>query len=123
MIVRPRPHWIRLLFVRRGSLVHRIAAQQLFVFALSCAVVYAHGQLLSWKVTLNASPFSLMGVALAIFLGFRINASYDRYWEARKHWGAVLVESRSLAWTCAPLCWAWWVLRRPCATSCAASPP
>lgn len=97
MIVRPRPHWIRLLFVRRGSLVHRIAAQQLFVFALSCAVVYAHGQLLSWKVTLNASPFSLMGVALAIFLGFRINASYDRYWEARKHWGAVLVESRNLA--------------------------
>jgi putative membrane protein len=86
-----------LLFVRRGSLVHRIAAQQLFVFALSCAVVYAHGQLLSWKVTLNAAPFSLMGVALAIFLGFRINASYDRYWEARKHWGAVLVESRNLA--------------------------
>jgi len=97
MIVRPRPHWIRLLFVRRGSLVHRIAAQQLFVFALSCAVVYAHGQLFLWKVTLNASPFSLMGVALAIFLGFRINASYDRYWEARKHWGAVLVESRNLA--------------------------
>lgn len=97
MIVRPRPHWIHLLFVRRGSLVHRIAAQQLFVFALSCAVVYAHGQLFLWKVTLNASPFSLMGVALAIFLGFRINASYDRYWEARKHWGAVLVESRNLA--------------------------
>lgn len=85
------------MFVRRGSLVHRIAAQQLFVFALSCAVVYAHGQLFLWKVTLNASPFSLMGVALAIFLGFRINASYDRYWEARKHWGSVLVEGRNLA--------------------------
>jgi putative membrane protein len=97
MIVRPRPHWIRLLFVRRGSLVHRIIGQQLFIFALSVAVVMAHGQLFLWKVTLNSSPFSLMGVALAIFLGFRINASYDRYWEARKQWGSVLVEARNLS--------------------------
>lgn len=97
MIVRPRPHWLRLLFVRRGSLVHRIAWQQLFVFALSCGVVWAHGTLFHWKVTLTASPFSLLGVSLAIFLGFRINASYDRFWEARKLWGAILVEARNLA--------------------------
>ena len=96
MIVRPRPHWIRLLLVRRGSLVHRIYGQQLFVFLLSCAVVLAHGQLFLWKVPLNASPFSLMGVSFAIFLGFRINASYDRFWEARKHWGSVLVDARNL---------------------------
>ncbi len=96
MIVRPRPHWIRLLIVRRGSLVHRIYGQQLFIFALSCAVVLAHGQLFLWKVPLTASPFSLMGISFAIFLGFRINASYDRYWEARKQWGSVLVEARNL---------------------------
>jgi putative membrane protein len=40
-----------------------------------------------------------MGVSFAIFLGFRINASYDRFWEARKHWGSVLVESRNLTRT------------------------
>lgn len=97
MIVRPRPHWIHLLFVRRGSLIRRIFPQQLFILLLSSAVVWIHGQLFLFKVTLNASPFSLMGVALAIFLGFRINASYDRFWEARKHWGAMLVESRNLA--------------------------
>ncbi len=77
-------------------MVHRIYGQQLFVFALSCAVVLAHGQLFLWKVPLNASPFSLMGVSFAIFLGFRINASYDRFWEARKHWGSVLVDGRNL---------------------------
>ncbi|WP_169197118.1 bestrophin family protein [Aromatoleum buckelii] len=97
MIVRPRPHWMHLLFVRRGSLVSRILPQQLFILALSCGVVLMHGQLFHFKVTLNANPFSLMGVALAIFLGFRINASYDRYWEARKLWGDVLVETRNLA--------------------------
>lgn len=93
MIVRPRPHWIRLLFVRRGSLLQRTAGQQLFIFTLSAAVVMAHGRFFDWKVTLTSAPFSLMGVALAIFLGFRINASYDRYWEARKQWGTVLVVS------------------------------
>lgn len=97
MIVRPRPHWIHLLFVRRGSLIRRILPQQLFIVLLSSAVVWIHGQLFLFKVTLNAGPFSLMGVALAIFLGFRINASYDRFWEARKHWGTVLVEARNLA--------------------------
>ena len=97
MIVRPRPSWVGLLFARRGSLMPRIAGQLLFVFVLSCAVVVAHGTLFRWKVTLTAAPFSLMGVALAIFLGFRINASYDRYWEARKLWGGVLIETRNLA--------------------------
>ena len=97
MIVRPRPHWLHLLFVRRGSLMQRILSQLLFILALSTLVVVMHGQLFHWKVTLTSGPFSLMGVALAIFLGFRINTSYDRYWEARKHWGAVLVETRNLA--------------------------
>jgi len=97
VIIRPRPHWVHLLFVRRGSLIQRILGQQLFIFILSSAVVVAHGQFFHWKVTLTSSPFSLMGVALAIFLGFRINASYDRYWEARKQWGSILVEARNLA--------------------------
>lgn len=96
MIVRPRPHWLHLLFVRRGSLLWRIVPQLAFTVLLALVVVVVHGQLFSWKVTLTSSPFSLMGVALAIFLGFRINASYDRYWEARKLWGAVLIETRNL---------------------------
>ena len=89
MILRPRPHWLHLLFVRRGSLLQRIVSQQLFIFSISVLVVVFHGQLFHWKVTLTSGPFSLMGVALAIFLGFRINASYDRYWEARKLWGVI----------------------------------
>lgn len=101
MILRPRPHWLRLLFARRGSLLRRIVPQLMFTVLLAGAVVVAHGQLFHWKVTLTSSPFSLMGVALAIFLGFRINASYDRYWEARKLWGSVLIEARNL--TCQAL--------------------
>ena len=96
MIVRPRPHWLHLLFVRHGSILYRIFPQLVFTTGLACVIVLAHGQLFHWKVTLTSSPFSLMGVSLAIFLGFRINASYDRYWEARKLWGKLLIEARNL---------------------------
>jgi putative membrane protein len=39
----------------------------------------------------------LLPIALALFLGFRNSASYDRFWEGRKLWGALLNTSRSLA--------------------------
>lgn len=96
MILRPRLNWWRMLLVWRGSILKRIAPQLLFVAALSALVVRFHGELLHWKVTLTAVPFSLVGVALAIFLGFRNSASYDRYWEARRLWGRLLTDSRTL---------------------------
>jgi len=40
-------------------------------------------------------PVALIGTALAFYLGFKNNASYDRLWEARKIWGAILNGSRS----------------------------
>lgn len=41
-------------------------------------------------------PVSILGGALAIFLGFRNSSAYDRWWEARKIWGAIVNDSRSL---------------------------
>lgn len=40
---------------------------------------------------------SVIGVAVALFLGFKNDASYDRQWEARKIWGAIVNTSRSWA--------------------------
>lgn len=96
MIVRPRPNWLRMLFVRRGSILNKVLPQLGVTTALSVLVVIFHGELLHWKVTLTTVPFSLVGVALAIFLGFRNSASYDRYWEARKLWGKLLTDSRNV---------------------------
>jgi putative membrane protein len=97
MIIREKDNWLRLLFVWRGSVLPQILPRLLVLLALSVAVVLYHGQLLSYKVPLNAAPFTLFGVALAIFLGFYNNASYDRFWEGRKLWGALLNTTRSLA--------------------------
>ena len=97
MIVRPRQHWLRMLFVLRGSVLPRILPQLATVTFFALLVTFLHGQLFHLKVPLTFVPFTLIGVALAVFLGFRNNASYDRYWEGRKLWGMILSESRTLA--------------------------
>ena len=37
-----------------------------------------------------------LGIAISILLSFKISQSYDRWWEARKIWGAIVNDSRSL---------------------------
>ena len=38
--------------------------------------------------------FTLIGVVLSIFLGFKNSACYDRWWEARKLWGLLIATAR-----------------------------
>ncbi|MEQ8363858.1 MAG: bestrophin family protein [Cyclobacteriaceae bacterium] len=40
---------------------------------------------------------SLVGIVLGLFLVFRTNTAYDRWWEGRKHWGLLVNNTRNLA--------------------------
>lgn len=97
MIVRDRPSLLALFFILRGSVLPMIFPQVLFVLILSAFVVWGHS---FWPVLVpgfNSAPLALVGIALSIFLGFRNNACYDRWWEARKDWGLLILASRCLA--------------------------
>jgi ion channel-forming bestrophin family protein len=51
---------------------------------------------LGWKwLALPWLPIALLGTAVAFIIGFKNNASYDRLWEARRIWGAIVNSSRS----------------------------
>jgi putative membrane protein len=51
---------------------------------------------LEWKwVAIPWLPVSLIGTAVAFYVGFKNNQSYDRVWEARKVWGGIVNLSRS----------------------------
>eukprot|EP00977_Amphora_coffeiformis_P000716 scaffold152_cov163-Amphora_coffeaeformis.AAC.14 len=41
-------------------------------------------------------PFTALGVAISLFLGFHNNASYGRWWEARTIWGTHIIDLRNL---------------------------
>lgn len=48
-------------------------------------------------LAINFTPIGVLGSALAIFVAFRNNSSYARWWEARQLWGNIQSSSRVLA--------------------------
>jgi ion channel-forming bestrophin family protein len=96
MIVRPKTNWWTMLFWWRGSMMKQMLPQLSIVAVLSVIAVRTEGTLFKHKVPLNATPFTLVGVALALFLGFRNSSAYDRWWEGRKLWGALVNTMRTL---------------------------
>ncbi|KVO87158.1 hypothetical protein WL21_18720 [Burkholderia ubonensis] len=96
MIVRPRQNWLQMLFVWNGSVLQSIIPQLVFMAIVSTLAVFTNGRIFGEKIPLNTAPFTLFGLALAIFLAFRNNASFERFKEARHLWGDVLIASRTL---------------------------
>lgn len=67
-------------------------AALLFVWDVVVTVTYY------WvPFTAPSLPLTLFGTALALFLGFRSNSAYQRWWEGRVLWGQMINASRSLA--------------------------
>eukprot|EP01137_Pigoraptor_chileana_P037065 Opistho-2@33611 len=64
------------------------------LFIWDCAVTIAY-YVLPFKAP--SLPLTIFGSALALFLGFRSNSSYQRWWEGRILWGAMINASRSLS--------------------------
>lgn len=48
-------------------------------------------------VEFSFTPFTALGVAISLFLGFHNNASYGRWWEARTLWGTQIIAVRNLS--------------------------
>lgn len=98
MIVRSSLSWFRLLFVWHGSVLPRIMPRLLLVLLIAVMSAGARHWWLSTHAdsALSIPTFTLLGVSLAIFLGFRNSVSYDRFWEARKLWGGLLIVNRSI---------------------------
>ncbi|BBF68958.1 bestrophin family protein [Sphingomonas bisphenolicum] len=64
------------------------------LFVWDCAVTITY-YVLPFKAP--SLPLTIFGSALALFLGFRSNSAYQRWWEGRILWGAMINASRSLA--------------------------
>lgn len=87
MIVSPNLRWNHILFYTWKSM--------LYFLLLSIAVYVLHVSLGANKAfTVPFNAVATLSTALAIFLGFNNNSSYDRWWEARKIWGLLVNYSR-----------------------------
>lgn len=66
------------------------------VFVIACTVYFVEWELGLLLIDLSFSIPAFLGTAISILLSFKIGQSYDRWWEARKVWGAIVNDSRSL---------------------------
>lgn len=83
-------------FFNPWAVLRYVAAELMFSVAITAAVaVLVHTEILSVGIPL--ALVGLLGSALAIFIAFRNNAAYGRWWEARTLWAQVLASSRNLA--------------------------
>ncbi|MCG9912127.1 MAG: hypothetical protein MH137_12615 [Flavobacteriales bacterium] len=78
------------------KVVRYIKAELLLAISTSVAVYILHNQNII-TISLPFSITAILGSALAIFIAFRNNSSYNRWWEARTLWGGIINSSRVLA--------------------------
>jgi putative membrane protein len=95
VILIDRRAWLRQLLLIRGTSLAWTWKRVALATGVAIVVTLFHEQRGSHQIDLSPLPFTLIGLALSIFLGFRNNTSYDRFWEGRKLWGSLVNVSRS----------------------------
>jgi ion channel-forming bestrophin family protein len=95
MWVDKKRSWLETVIVGGFALPH-IWLRTLFVTALSVVVTIIYEEVPQLHYSLTPAPFTIIGLPLGIFLGFRNNTAYDRFWEGRKLWGSLVNTTRSL---------------------------
>ena len=95
----PKTISVLLFFNCYGSILPRFWAKVLIMMLLALIPNF----LVQFKVwdplaynplRIDFTSFTSFGVALSVFLGFRNSSCYDRWWEARKIWGALINTAR-----------------------------
>jgi len=76
-------------------ILKKIKLEVLYVLIIGLLVNYLTGE---YKNLIPEMPIAIptfIGTAISVILSFKINQSYDRWWEARKVWGSIVNDSRS----------------------------
>lgn len=74
----------------------KIKWEVLFVFIYASLIALEDKFIHAMEVTLPLSVPMVLGTILSLLLAFKSNQAYDRWWEARIAWGAIVNDSRSL---------------------------
>ena len=79
-----------------GYLLNRMK-WHLIIYTVYVVVVYmAYAYLGIKELDIKMSIATVLGFSVALLLGFRTASAYERWWEARKIWGAIVNDSRTL---------------------------
>ncbi|TRX62100.1 bestrophin [Fulvivirga sp. M361] len=90
--------WFSLIFHAYSRQVMRTLMPALLFMAIyTGALAYLDLDYFKWNFKSTTAVHSLLGIVLGLFLVFRVNSAYDRWWEGRKFWGSLVNNTRNLA--------------------------
>jgi len=95
--------WLSLIFsLNKSDTIRILWKQLLFISALATIIIsllhllsVEDQDLLSSYTKELTAIYSLIGFVMSLLLLFRTNGAYDRWWEGRKLWGAIVNDCRS----------------------------
>ncbi len=87
--------WLQIAFQIRGSVIRAVMPRSFFcsMFGLLITVLHVY----QFPVALPALTSLIPNIVLGLLLVFRTNTAYERFWEGRKFWGAMINTVRNLA--------------------------
>ena len=93
------PHsWVKLIFNKDSkNIFKQLCPPMLMLLIYTTAVVVIFNHFFNFHYPGGTAIHSLLGIVLGLFLVFRTNTAYDRWWEGRKQWGSLVNCSRNLA--------------------------
>jgi len=93
----PKQWWKVLFDFQRSPVFRTLIVDVLAAGAWAALVVWIETDVFEFAVPLGPAFLSILGIILGLLLVFRTNSAYDRWWEGRKIWGALVNVSRGLA--------------------------
>jgi len=89
------------MYVKRNiswGIIVRFAWRNILFFTLWAGLIFSAYYFLDWTfIDIPFQPLSVIGIAVAFYIGFKNSQSYDRFWEGRKIWGGIVNYSRTWA--------------------------
>jgi putative membrane protein len=90
--------WFSLIFHSYNrQIMRKLLPAMAGMGAFTAGVCYVELEILEQPMQVSNAVHSLLGFVLSLFLVFRTNTAYDRWWEGRKQWGSLVNVSRTLA--------------------------
>jgi putative membrane protein len=97
IIYEPNKNWFRDIVNLTKSWTLRKIMYGVLLIGIYTTVLSFVVSYFEYDPMIHSGIFSLLGIILSILLVFRTNSAYDRWWEGRKQWGALVNHSRNFA--------------------------
>ncbi len=90
--------WFTIIFqLHKYDTFRQLLPTMAVLAVLTSVFCYVEIELLNLEFTSTMAVHSLIGFVISLLLVFRTNTAYDRWWEGRKQWGALVNNTRNLS--------------------------